>query len=123
MSASDWRKVLQGWDASRRLVFCGENAEVANPLDAVTPLRRPDGNARPLAVLIGPEGGFAPTERTLLFGLPSSSASLSVPASCAPTRPPSRRSAWSMRHCVIGGERITDFENGGVSVASRVIRL
>ena len=63
-------KMLQGWNAARRLVFCDEDADTANPLDVLARLRRADGNVPPLAVLIGPEGGFAPAERTLLLGLP-----------------------------------------------------
>ena len=63
-------KLLQGWGSARRLVFCDEEAEVANPIDALAPLRRADGSAPPLAVLIGPEGGFSPAERALLLGLP-----------------------------------------------------
>jgi 16S rRNA (uracil1498-N3)-methyltransferase len=63
-------KTLLGWDAGRRLVFCDEDAEAANPIDALTPLRRSDGTTPPLAVLIGPEGGFSSAERTTLLGLP-----------------------------------------------------
>lgn len=43
------------------LVFCDEEAQVADPLDALA--RAPAG---PLAVLIGPEGGFAEAERKIL---------------------------------------------------------
>jgi 16S rRNA (uracil1498-N3)-methyltransferase len=63
-------KLLQGWDASRALIFCDEDAEVANPLEALGRLRRPDGSAPPTAVLIGPEGGFSDGERKLLSALP-----------------------------------------------------
>jgi 16S rRNA (uracil1498-N3)-methyltransferase len=48
---------------ARWLVFCDEDAEVANPaaaLGVVIP-------GAPLAVLIGPEGGFAGDERALLL--------------------------------------------------------
>jgi len=58
-------QVLDRWDAARRLVFCDEAAEGASPLatlNALTP--------GPLAVLVGPEGGFAPEERRRLLGLP-----------------------------------------------------
>jgi 16S rRNA (uracil1498-N3)-methyltransferase len=58
-------RVLAGWDASRRLIFCDEGAPIADPIAAlrqVTP--------GPLAVLIGPEGGFAPEEREILIALP-----------------------------------------------------
>lgn len=47
----------------RVLVFCDEEAEIADPLDALA--RAPVG---PLAILIGPEGGFAEVERKILAG-------------------------------------------------------
>ncbi len=49
----------------RVLVFCDEDAETQDPLAALTASRR--GAAAPLAVLIGPEGGFAEEERALLL--------------------------------------------------------
>jgi 16S rRNA (uracil1498-N3)-methyltransferase len=51
----------------RTLVFCDEDAEIANPvvaLGAVPP-------CSPLSVLIGPEGGFADDERSALLELPN----------------------------------------------------
>ncbi len=63
--------LLAGWNPQRRLIFCDESAQVTSPLlalGAVAP--------GPLAVIIGPEGGFDPAERTLLreqaYTLPSS---------------------------------------------------
>ena len=53
-------------DPARRLVFCDEAAEVANPVVALTGLPR-----SPLAVLVGPEGGFAAGERARLLELPN----------------------------------------------------
>lgn len=47
----------------RRIVFCDEDAPVADPIAALSTLGR-----GPLAVLIGPEGGFAPEERRMLLG-------------------------------------------------------
>ena len=58
-------RVLAGWDPSRALVFCDEDAEPADPVPALAPLRR-----KPVAVLVGPEGGFDPAERDLLQKLP-----------------------------------------------------
>ena len=52
---------LDALPAERVLVFCDEEAQVADPLDALA--RAPAG---PLAVLIGPEGGFAEAERKIL---------------------------------------------------------
>lgn len=61
--------VLKGWDATRRLVFCDERG--AAPMLAEV-LDTPG----PWAILIGPEGGFAPDEaemlRSLKFCLPAS---------------------------------------------------
>jgi len=53
--------LLDTWDPARALVFCDEGAEVDDPLAALSQLKR-----GPLAVLIGPEGGFDPAERALL---------------------------------------------------------
>ena len=63
-------RLVKHWDAGRRLIFCDEDAEVGNPLDALAPLRRAGGAAPPLAVLIGPEGGFSQPERAMLLALP-----------------------------------------------------
>jgi 16S rRNA (uracil1498-N3)-methyltransferase len=57
--------VLAGWDAKRRLIFCDEAAPIANPLDALKSL-----SPGPVALLIGPEGGFSPEERDNLLSLP-----------------------------------------------------
>ena len=57
---------LAGWDDARHLVFCDEAAEVADPLAALAAVPR----GAPLAVLIGPEGGFAAEERAALLRLP-----------------------------------------------------
>lgn len=54
---------LEAMPAERHLIFCDEDAALANPVEALRPLGPPP---RPLAVLIGPEGGFAPEERTLI---------------------------------------------------------
>jgi 16S rRNA (uracil1498-N3)-methyltransferase len=54
-------------DPARFLIFCDEAAEVANPLAALGAV--PPGS--PLAVLIGPEGGFAADEREALVKLPN----------------------------------------------------
>jgi 16S rRNA (uracil1498-N3)-methyltransferase len=56
--------VLRVWPAqegNRRIVFCDEAAESASPLSTLAALPR-----SPLAVLIGPEGGFSAGERDLL---------------------------------------------------------
>ncbi|WP_122467001.1 16S rRNA (uracil(1498)-N(3))-methyltransferase [Brevundimonas lutea] len=56
--------LLDGWDPARRLMFCDETG--GEPV--MTALRgAPQG---PWAILIGPEGGFAPEEREQLRALP-----------------------------------------------------
>jgi 16S rRNA (uracil1498-N3)-methyltransferase len=50
-------------EANRLLVFCDEDAEVKDPVTALHAAPR----GLPLAVLIGPEGGFADDERALLL--------------------------------------------------------
>jgi 16S rRNA (uracil1498-N3)-methyltransferase len=57
--------LLKSWDAKRRLIFGDEAAQVASPLAALAGMA--DG---PLAVLIGPEGGFDPAERAALLDRP-----------------------------------------------------
>jgi len=59
-------RLLAEWDAARRLVFCDESAEIADPVAALAGVPR-----SPLAVLIGPEGGFAEDERAALLKLPN----------------------------------------------------
>ena len=59
-------RLLAAWDPARRLVFCDEDAEVKSPVDALAGVPR-----SPLAVLIGPEGGFAEDERAALLTLPN----------------------------------------------------
>jgi len=59
-------RLLAEWDSARRLVFCDEGAETADPIAALAGIPR-----SPLAVLIGPEGGFAEDERASLLKLPN----------------------------------------------------
>ena len=57
--------LLSTWPADRRLVFCDEAAPSGSPLGALAGIAR-----GPLAVLIGPEGGFTEAERARLAALP-----------------------------------------------------
>lgn len=59
-------RLVADWDPGRRLIFCDEDAEVTDPVAALAGLPR-----LPLAVLIGPEGGFAEDERASLLKLPN----------------------------------------------------
>ena len=63
-------RMLGGWDASRRLVFCDEGGGVPPALDVLKPPREVGEEPRKWAVLIGPEGGFAPEEGERLRALP-----------------------------------------------------
>jgi 16S rRNA (uracil1498-N3)-methyltransferase len=54
-------RLLDGWPAGRHLLFCDESAP-AGPLPVIPP---------PAAILIGPEGGFSPDERTRLCAHPA----------------------------------------------------
>jgi 16S rRNA (uracil1498-N3)-methyltransferase len=74
--------LLDGWDGSRRLMFCdetgGEPAMAALAAAPSTASRSPSpvggGTSGPWAILIGPEGGFAPEERERLRALPFTTA-------------------------------------------------
>jgi 16S rRNA (uracil1498-N3)-methyltransferase len=55
-------KLLAAWDATRLLIFADESAPHASPIEALK-TRRPG----PLAMLIGPEGGFEREERAALL--------------------------------------------------------
>lgn len=54
-------------DPARFLVFCDEDADAANPAAALAKSSAPSG----LAVLVGPEGGFAEDERAALLRQPN----------------------------------------------------
>ncbi len=78
-------RLLEGWPAGRRLLFCdeagddetlewgGEEGRAAPLLDG---LKSEDSSAHDWAVLTGPEGGFTPAERRLIraqnFGMAAS---------------------------------------------------
>ena len=69
-------RVIAERDPARLLVFCDEDAELKDPITALA-AARPAGagpaqaGPPPLAVLIGPEGGFAPPERAAVLRLPN----------------------------------------------------
>ena len=58
-------RVIAGWEPERALVFCDEGSDIADPLAALAGVR-----PGPLAVLVGPEGGFEEGERELLSTQP-----------------------------------------------------
>jgi 16S rRNA (uracil1498-N3)-methyltransferase len=65
-------RMIAEFDPARLLVFCDEEAEVKDPLAALSEARSARG-AQPmaLAVLVGPEGGFAADERAALLKMPN----------------------------------------------------
>jgi len=60
---------LAALEPARLLVFCDEDAEVKDPVAALAAMAPPGGHVA-LAVLVGPEGGFAEHERALLLKHP-----------------------------------------------------
>jgi 16S rRNA (uracil1498-N3)-methyltransferase len=64
---AEFTRVIAEDGRGRTLIFCDEDAEVANPVAALS--RVPPRS--PLSVLIGPEGGFAEDERSALLRLPN----------------------------------------------------
>jgi len=58
-------RVVADWDLGRPLLFCDEGSELGDPVAALAKLR-----PGPLALLVGPEGGFDETERDLLLSRP-----------------------------------------------------
>jgi 16S rRNA (uracil1498-N3)-methyltransferase len=63
-------RLLADWPRERLLVFCDEEAE-ADPLATLEKARSDFATIPPLAVLIGPEGGFDASERAALLALPA----------------------------------------------------
>ncbi len=58
-------RVVAAWDAARPLIFCDEDGAEACPFTALAMIA-----PGPVAVLVGPEGGFDPAERELLASQP-----------------------------------------------------
>lgn len=58
-------KLMQRWPSERRIIYCDEEADVSSPVDALAGCA-----SGPLAVLVGPEGGFEPQERDMLRAQP-----------------------------------------------------
>jgi 16S rRNA (uracil1498-N3)-methyltransferase len=63
--------VLAAWHSERLLVFCDEDAGEDAPIAVLQAAKARLAENRPLAVLIGPEGGFDPAERATLLAQPS----------------------------------------------------
>jgi 16S rRNA (uracil1498-N3)-methyltransferase len=54
-------RAIAAWDPARHLVFCDEDSDETCPFTALAAIE-----PGPVAVLVGPEGGFDPAERELL---------------------------------------------------------
>lgn len=65
LSPVGFEQLLASWQPDRRLVFCDEAAPNDNPLETLAGIER-----GPLALIIGPEGGFSEAERQQLRTLP-----------------------------------------------------
>jgi 16S rRNA (uracil1498-N3)-methyltransferase len=64
MEPVSFKTIAGSADADRLLVFCDEDAEVKDPVAALRLTGQP---GLPMAVLIGPEGGFSADEREMLM--------------------------------------------------------
>ena len=83
-----FRKVLAAREASRTIIFSDEDADVADPLAALSAVPRPVRRSR---CWLGPKAASPKTSGRLYSNCRTWSALRSARASCAPTRPPSRR--------------------------------
>ncbi|MCJ2012931.1 16S rRNA (uracil(1498)-N(3))-methyltransferase [Methylobacterium sp. J-076] len=63
-------EALAGLEAERLLVFCDEDAPIADPVRALAGAADPS-TPTPLAVLVGPEGGFSEDERAAIRARPN----------------------------------------------------
>jgi 16S rRNA (uracil1498-N3)-methyltransferase len=64
--------LVRGWKGDRLLVFCDEEADVKDPVAALSSARGGGlAGSLPVSVLVGPEGGFAEEERAALLKLPN----------------------------------------------------
>ena len=65
MEPAKLTRVIEDWDEGRLLIFADEVAPHASPIEALSRI-----GPRPVAVLIGPEGGFDRDERAALLTKP-----------------------------------------------------
>lgn len=62
---ADFDKLLASWPTDRRILFCDEDGSAAPIAEAIRHIA-----PGPMAIFIGPEGGFDPAERAALRALP-----------------------------------------------------
>lgn len=58
-------ELLSTWNPVRKLILCDERADAVDPISVLKAIPK-----APLAILIGPEGGFSAEERETLLALP-----------------------------------------------------
>lgn len=63
-------KLLGGWPPERKIMFCDEDLS-GTPAHTALAAKDDKTNSAPWAILIGPEGGFDETERTLIRDHPN----------------------------------------------------
>ena len=63
-----FERMIAQWPEDRLLIFCDEDAEIANPVEALRAAFEKGPQAA--ALLIGPEGGFDEKERALALATP-----------------------------------------------------
>jgi 16S rRNA (uracil1498-N3)-methyltransferase len=59
-------RTIKAWDGSRRLMFCDEAGDASPIWETLAE----GSDARPWSLLIGPEGGFSPSEREQIRAMP-----------------------------------------------------
>jgi 16S rRNA (uracil1498-N3)-methyltransferase len=70
LDGEDLPAAIARLEPDRLLVFCDEDAPIADPIAALR-AAHPGEGSRACAVAIGPEGGFAPEERLMLLAHPA----------------------------------------------------
>ncbi len=63
-------QALANWPANRLLIFCDEDEGGSDPVSILRARQAEADEITPLAILIGPEGGFDPQERAAIKAMP-----------------------------------------------------
>jgi len=61
--------LVRDWPEDRPLIHCDEDAPPGDPIEVLRALPGDKSPSRPLAVIVGPEGGFSPEEREKLAAM------------------------------------------------------
>lgn len=62
-------RLLQSWDRGRMILYCDEAMAGHGAGPSLDQFDKPSAGGNPWSILIGPEGGFSPTERTRIKAL------------------------------------------------------